>query len=111
MGVVVAQAALVAAQLLVDLLDRIVEGDMGVMRAALRLQDQALHHVGDDIAPECTLRGLAEGNLRGERAARQDRPQRHQYRPIVVSSLIFFRSKFQQLVITGQSEEKDTSVG
>ena len=66
--VAVLDPALVAAQLLLDLVGRAIERHVRVMGNGVALEDQALHHMGDDIAAECALRSLAEGDVRGQRA-------------------------------------------
>jgi hypothetical protein len=64
----ISQAAFVAAQLLFDLGRRVIQRDMRILRRSLRFQDQALHHLSDDIAGEGTCWSFAEGDVRGKGA-------------------------------------------
>src|SRR4051794_19648116 len=64
-SVVVLPLAVVAAQLLLDLVGRRVERGAGIGGAVGRLEDQALGRIGDDFAGEAmVVRALAEGHLR-----------------------------------------------
>ena len=69
LAVAVLHPALVAAQLLFDLGQRLIEALMDVMRLAVALEDQALVDVGDDIAGIRAGPSLAESDMRAERAA------------------------------------------
>ncbi len=60
----VLQPPLVTAQLLVDLLRRLVDRLMRVLCFGMALDDQALHDVGHDIDGEAVVRPLAQGDLR-----------------------------------------------
>ncbi len=61
--VAILEAALVAAKLGVDLVGRLVEREMRVLRFGPRLEDQALGHVEHDVAGERVGRGLAERDV------------------------------------------------
>ena len=62
------QAALVTAQLLVDLLSSSIQGLMRVRRISMRLQDKALHDVGNNVACKHACRSFPECHMRGNRA-------------------------------------------
>ena len=69
LAVPVLHAALVAAQLLFDLAQRLIEALVNVMRFAMALEDKALVDVRDDVAGISAGPGLAEGDVRAERTA------------------------------------------
>ena len=66
--VAILQPAHIAAQLLFDTVGRALERDMRVLRLAVPLQHQPLHHMRDDVALETVVRTLAEGRVRADRA-------------------------------------------
>jgi len=60
--------ALIAAQLLVDLLGRLIERDVGILRHCAALENQALCDVGHDIAAEAAVWCLTKRDVRSQRA-------------------------------------------
>ncbi len=66
---VILHPALVTAQLLFHFPCCLVKGLMDVVRFGMRLEDQTLVYMGNDIAAEGTARGLAESDIGRVRAA------------------------------------------
>src|SRR3546814_13380539 len=58
----------IAPELLFDAFGRALERDMRVLRLAVALEHEPLHHMRDDVALETVVRTLSEGRVRSDRA-------------------------------------------
>src|SRR3546814_3266104 len=64
----VLQAPHIASKLFVDALGGRLEGDVRILRLAMALEHEPLHHMRDDIALEAVVRSLSEDRVRADRA-------------------------------------------